>query len=77
MPNLVGREQCGFIGDHNSLDNILTVQEMVHSIKKDFNVHLRIIVKIDIEKVYDMLSQNVILTTVYKMGFLAIWISWI
>ena len=25
LQNLIGREQCGFIADHNPMDNILTV----------------------------------------------------
>lgn len=35
------------------------------------------LVKIDIEKVFDTVNWNTILATLQKMGFLAIWISWI
>lgn len=35
LPNLIGKEQCGFISSHSPLDNILVVQEVAHSIENN------------------------------------------
>lgn len=53
----------------NSFDNIIALQEIVHSINREFNSTPRMIVKIDIEKAYDMLSWSAILATLSKMNF--------
>lgn len=56
-------------------DNIIALQEIVHSLEKDFNNPPRMLVKIDIEKTYDTISQNAILATLIKMNFPDKWIS--
>ncbi|XP_039145509.1 uncharacterized protein LOC120282722 [Dioscorea cayenensis subsp. rotundata] len=57
-------------------DNILTLQEVAHSIDNDASP-LRMLIKLDIAKAYDTLSWSAILATLFKMGFLRRWISWI
>lgn len=36
FPNLIGREQSGFIAGHCPIDNIFAVQEIAHSIEHDY-----------------------------------------
>lgn len=35
LPNLIGKEQCGFVSGRTPFDNIITLQESVHSIEND------------------------------------------
>lgn len=35
LPNLIGREQVGFVSDRCSFDNIIAVQEAVHTLESD------------------------------------------
>lgn len=53
LPNLIGREQCGFIAGRSPLDNILAVPEDAHSIENDSKYPPRMLIKINIEKAYD------------------------
>lgn len=76
LPNLVGGEQCGFITSSNPLDNILAVQEVAHSIEKDYKSAPKMILKIDFEKAYDTIKWNAILATLLRMDFPLKWISW-
>lgn len=39
LPNLVKKEQCGYIASRSPLDNILAVQEVEHSIEQDYKYH--------------------------------------
>lgn len=77
LSNLVGGEQCGFIPRHCPMNNILSVQEVGHSIEHDLKDHLRMIVKIDVEKAYDTLSCNIVFATLVKIEFPPVWVSWV
>lgn len=77
LPNIIGREQVGFVSGRSSFDNIIAVHEVTHSIENDITDPPRMIIKIDIEKAYDTISWTAILATLAKMNFLNIWISWI
>lgn len=35
IPKLIGQEQVGFVADRCSFDNIITVQEVIHSVEND------------------------------------------
>lgn len=37
LPRLIGKEQCGFVLGRCPFDNIITIQEVVHSIDRDLN----------------------------------------
>lgn len=39
LPNLVKKEQCGYIASRSPLGNILVVQEVEHSIEQDYKYH--------------------------------------
>ncbi|XP_039140427.1 uncharacterized protein LOC120277636 [Dioscorea cayenensis subsp. rotundata] len=77
FPKLIGREKAGFMAGRSPFDNIIALQEIAHTIEKDFTHPPRMIVKIDIEKAYDSISWAAILTTLTKMNFPPIWVSWI
>lgn len=36
LPRLISREQTGFVTGHSPFDNIITLQEVAHSLNKDF-----------------------------------------
>ncbi|XP_039138822.1 uncharacterized protein LOC120276159 [Dioscorea cayenensis subsp. rotundata] len=77
LPKLIGREQVGFVVGRCAFDNIIALQEVVHSLEKDYLHPPRMLIKIDIEKAYDTVSWNAILATLTKMNFPSSWISWI
>ncbi|XP_039129019.1 uncharacterized protein LOC120265197 [Dioscorea cayenensis subsp. rotundata] len=77
LPKIIGRERCGFVSNRSPFDNIIALQEVVHSMDRDSKNPPRMLVKLDIEKAYDTLSWNAILATLYRMNFPSRWISWI
>lgn len=42
LPNLIGKEQCGFFSYRTPFDNIINLQEIAHSIDRDSNSPLGI-----------------------------------
>ncbi|XP_039115766.1 uncharacterized protein LOC120251270 [Dioscorea cayenensis subsp. rotundata] len=77
LPLLIGREQAGFVSDRCSFDNIIAVQEIVHSLETDTNNPPRMLIKLDIEKAYDTVNWSAILAVLTRMNFPPLWISWI
>ncbi|XP_039146767.1 uncharacterized protein LOC120284004 [Dioscorea cayenensis subsp. rotundata] len=73
----IRREQVGFVSGRCTFDNILALQEIVHSLEHSMNDPPRMLTKIDIEKAYDTLSWSAILATLAKMNFPNTWNSWI
>lgn len=51
--SLVGPEENGFLLGCGAYDNIISAQEIAHSLEIDSSAHPRMIIKIDIEKAYD------------------------
>lgn len=74
---LVGHEQSAFLTGKSSFDNIIIVQEIVHSLESDTGNPPRMFLKIDMAKAYDMVEWEVVLATLHLMNFPAIWIKWI
>ena len=50
LPNLIGRGQCGFIASRNSLNDIIVVQEVTHSIERHLDGSPKMLIKIDMVK---------------------------
>ncbi|XP_039138794.1 uncharacterized protein LOC120276131 [Dioscorea cayenensis subsp. rotundata] len=75
LPKVIGREQCGFVSNRSPFDNIIALQEVVHSMDRDTKNPPRMLVKLDIEKAYDTLSWNATLATLLRMNFPSKWIS--
>lgn len=68
LPCLIGREQAGFIFGCSPFDNIIAMQEIVHTMDNDTKNPLRMLIKIDIEKAYDTLNWSAILSVLSKMN---------
>ncbi|XP_039130949.1 uncharacterized protein LOC120267377 [Dioscorea cayenensis subsp. rotundata] len=77
LPSLIEREQAGFVSGRYPFDNIIALQEVVHTLENDCKNPPRMLIKIDVEKAYDTISWSAILATLIKMNFPSIWISWI
>lgn len=69
MPNLISRDQTGFIQGYTSLDSIIIIREIIHSMNFDSKGPSLMLLKVDIEKAYDNLNWFVILATLARMGF--------
>lgn len=74
---LTSKEESGFVHGQNSLYKILVVQEIGHSLEENKLGSPMVLVKIDIEKAYDTIIWNAILTTLTKMRFPTHQIAWI
>lgn len=77
LPHVIVREQAGFVSSRCSFDNIIALQEIVHTLENGTNSPPRMIIKLDIEKAYDTLNWSVILAILSKMNFPSLWLSWI
>ncbi|KAJ0961246.1 hypothetical protein J5N97_000792 [Dioscorea zingiberensis] len=58
LPDIIGIEQTAFVQGRSIFDNILMAQELVHSLEKNTKDHLMMILKIDMEKAYDVVCWN-------------------
>ena len=56
--HLIRPKLAGFLAGRSSLDNIITIQEVVHSLEMDIHIHPRMMIKKDVEKAYDVLEWN-------------------
>lgn len=70
-------EQSSFQAGKSTIDNILVVQEIVHSFESDTHNPPKMLLKVDIEMAYDALNWNAILATLTLMNFPTYWIAWI
>lgn len=77
IPNLIGPEQNGFLSRHSTFDNIISAQEITHSIDIERNLPPRMITKIDIEKAFDIVDWKAIIAILQRMEFPKAWISWV
>lgn len=75
--NLVDIEQNGFISGCGAYDNTIAAQEITHSLESDSSVLPRMILKVNVEKAFDTIEWNVVLTNLQIMLFPERWISWI
>ena len=72
---MVSKAQGAFVEDRQILDAVLIANEVIDSTLK--NNESGILCKLDIEKAYDKVDWNFILTIMKKMGFGEKWIRWI
>lgn len=61
MNNLVSLEQRGFLPSCIDFDNVITVQEVTHSLEIDTDKPPRMLAKIDTEKAFDTIEWSTIL----------------
>lgn len=58
MKQLVGKEQASFIPNRQTTNNIIMTQEVIHSLRKQKGKRCDMVIKIDLEKVYDRVDWN-------------------
>ena len=68
LPHIVGPTQSSFVPCRNITDNIIITQEVVHSMKRKKGKKGFMVVKVDLEKAYDMLSWDFIHDTLIDLG---------
>lgn len=73
MPKLIGPAQSSFIPGRLSADNIVVVQEAVHSMKKKQGRKGWMLLKLDLEKAYDRLRWDFLEDTLRAAGLSENW----
>ena len=77
MTNLIGPAQASFIPGRVSTDNIVFVQEAVHSMRRKKGVKGWMLLKLDLEKAYDRIRWDYLEDTLISAGFPEVWVRWI
>ncbi|MCI38813.1 putative ribonuclease H protein, partial [Trifolium medium] len=67
MPNAISHNQSSFIQERSTTDNILTLQESIHSLNNTKGSRAYMILKIDLENAYDQIDWNAILDSMEKL----------
>ena len=75
MPKLIGPAQSSFIPGRLSADNIVVVQEAVHSMKKKQGRKGWMLLKLDLEKAYDRLRWDFLEDTLRAAGLFENWVK--
>lgn len=68
MPSVVAENQSSFISGRSTIDNILSLQETIHSFKQLHGKKGYMIIKLDLEKAYDRLEWTFVLETLNLLG---------
>lgn len=77
MNKLIGPAQSSFIPGRLSTDNIVIVQEAVHSMRRKKGRKGWMLLKLDLEKAYDRIRWDFLEDTLMAAGLSARWIRWI
>ncbi|XP_013739955.2 uncharacterized protein LOC106442870 [Brassica napus] len=77
MPMLIGPAQASFIPGRLSTDNIVVVQEAVHSMRRKKGRKGWMLLKLDLEKAYDRIRWDFLEDTLYAAKLPQVWIKWI
>ncbi|KFK31800.1 hypothetical protein AALP_AA6G160500 [Arabis alpina] len=77
MPNLIGPEQSSFIPGRLSADNIVVVQESVHSMRRKKGRKGWMLLKLDLEKAYDRIRWDFLQDTLEAARLPDEWVRWI
>jgi len=77
MPMLIGPAQASFIPGRLSTDNIVVVQEAVHSMRRKKGKVGWMLLKLDLEKAYDRIRWDFLEDTLKAARLPEQWIKWI
>lgn len=77
MNELVGPAQSSFIPGRLSMDNIVVVQEAVHSMRRKKGRKGWMLLKLDLEKAYDRIRWDFLEDTLLATGLSERWSRWI
>ena len=73
LPKIISEEQTGFMSGISILDDIITIQETIHSV--DLNKEACMLMKLDIQKAYDMVDWRFLCKMLEAFGFSHQWIN--
>ncbi|XP_061375671.1 uncharacterized protein LOC133317799 [Gastrolobium bilobum] len=68
LPRIVSLNQCSFIKGRQGFDNVIIVQEVIHSMRVKKGSQGWMMIKVDLEKAYDRLDWSFILETLDDIG---------
>ena len=77
MPKLIGPTQSSFIPGRLSADNIVVVQEAVHSMRRKKGRKGWMLLKLDLEKPYDRVRWDFLEDTLKAARLPGAWVQWI
>lgn len=75
LNSIIYPKNTEFVEGHQILYGIVTAHEVIHSLNK--SKKLGILIKLELSKDYDRLSQVYLLSVLYVFGFFPEWVSWI
>lgn len=75
MPKLIGPAQSSFIPGRLTNDNIVVVQEAIHSMKRKKGRKGWMLLKLDLEKAYDRIRWDFLEDTLRAAGFSENWVG--
>ena len=75
MPKLISQTQSSFVPGRQNSDNILVVQEVIHTMRSKKGQTRVMAIKIDFKKAYDRLNWKFIPKTLEDVGLLSIFIK--
>ena len=68
MPELIGPNQTSFVPGRHITENVVIVQEVIHSMRRKKWRIGQMAIKVDLEKAYDQLSWDFIYETLREIG---------
>lgn len=77
ITKLIGPAQSSFIPGRLSTDNIVIVQEAVHSMRRKKGKKGWMLLKLDLEKAYDRIRWDFLEDTIMAVGLPDKWVRWI
>ncbi|CAA7024106.1 unnamed protein product [Microthlaspi erraticum] len=77
ISKLIGPAQASFIPGRLSTDNIVLVQEAVHSMRRKKGPQGWMLLKLDLEKAYDRIRWDFLENTLVAAGLSEKWVRWI
>ncbi|CAL1400518.1 unnamed protein product [Linum trigynum] len=75
MSKIIASTQSSFISGRQTNDNILILQEVLHSLRRKQGKKGGLVIKIDLEKAYDRLRWEFIQDSLKEVGLPSSWIS--
>ena len=75
LPYLTPENQGGFVKGGKIWDNIILVQEAIHSSLKNGNKGM--VVKLDLANAFDRVSHSFLFQVMWRFGFTSEFISWV
>ena len=69
LPLLVSKEQSAFVSGRAMMDNILLAQKVLHSMRNKSEGKKLMVLKLNMEKAYDMMTWDFIQMAMSKFGF--------